>query len=265
MRSVFWFVIAILVGAFVAVWGVFSLALRCPAPNLQFSHPHGTEENSYNPAQYDNTTRKRNDFPDNPVIYFIETVPQNGQTNADTYNQEPQQWLTKFLCEIKMTDVVIAFFSYCLFISVIFQAIRADSTLRKIERPVVFPAWDDLVTDDEHRIGITFRIRNIGRSPAILKEIVVKFDQNSSLPKRPDYAGAQHVDFDWGLEPQTTKMPGTIFYSTTADRQYAYGYIRYVDIFGKRHKSGFGIRIFPERAGGDRGEAAGGEAYNSYT
>ena len=115
------------------------------------------------------------------------------------------------------------------------------------------------------KVTIKFRFRNVGRSSGVVKEFVLKFVQSGPLPKRPDYKGAHHIEFDWGVEANSLKPDVVIEDSPYVGEQYMFGCVRYEDVFGKSRISRFGNRLFPDRQGERRGERAGGDPYNLYT
>src|SRR5216683_1391784 len=105
--------------------------------------------------------------------------------------QTQTNWWQRFICEMKITDVIIGFFTYCLVVVGVFQAYRTSHTLMELERAYVFPAWTDMDVAENGKVTIHFRVRNVGRSPAVLKGFWIKFVQDGRpLPRRPDYKSA---------------------------------------------------------------------------
>jgi hypothetical protein len=231
-------------------------------------HAKEDQFNRFDPYYAPTTRRKWNAEPQPQLIIINQMRTQIADNNSGDNNstQSSLRWWGKFICEIKATDVVIAFFTYCLVVVGIFQAYRSSHTLMSLERAYVFPAWTDVRVSESGKVRIHFRVRNVGRSPAVLKGFWIKFVQDGhSLPRRPNYRSAIFREFDWGIEPNVVNPDAVVIDSPYSGEQYIFGYIRYDDVFQKSRISRFGNRIFPDRIGERRGERAGGDPYNSYT
>jgi hypothetical protein len=245
----------ILSGILLATTTIYSLTDYCKvARPLSGDHSEQQQLNDLDPQQEPHHAHRK-------IRYII--------TSTAYDNNDPDQsvllWWRNFICQIRITDIIVAFFTYCLVIVGIFQALLTTHTLMRLERAYILAAWTDIELSDNGKITIKFRFRNVGRSSGVVKEFVVKFVQSGPLPKRPDYSGAHRIEFDWGVEANSLKPDVVIEDSPYVGEQYMFGYVRYEDIFGKSRISRFGNRLFPDRQGERRAERAGGDPYNLYT
>jgi len=249
------FLLSIITGVLVAAIIIYSLVDYCKAGKpLPIDH---SEQQQFH--EFDNQEGPH--YVHRKVRYVATTTAYD---NKDQ-NQSTLWWWQNFICEIKITDIIIAFFTYCLVAVGILQAFLTSHTLMSLERAYILAAWTDMEVSDNGKVTIKFRFRNVGRSSGVVKEFVVKFVQSGPLPKRPDYKSAHRIEFDWGVEANSLKPDVVIEDSPYVGGQYMFGYVRYEDVFRKSRISRFGNRLFPDRQGDRRGERAGGDPYNLYT
>lgn len=137
----------------------------------------------------------------------------------------------------------------------------------RLERAYLLAALTDVIQSaDSGKITVKYRVRNVGRSPAILKGFYIKFSNDARLPRRPNYKGARFIEFDYGIEPGSLKPDIAESESLFSGEQYVFGYIVYDDLlFKRKRRSRFGNRIFPDREPDRQHERAGGDPYNDYT
>jgi hypothetical protein len=143
----------------------------------------------------------------------------------------------------------------------------ADSTERsftELERAYVFPSHSRIEGSEAIELFVEFRMRNLGRTPAIIKEFRVCFSKSDTLPLIPDYTDGQSQIFNWAIAGNAEGNT-KIFTSPYAGRQFVYDYIRYLDIFGKEQFSRSASEWAP--GGFEEGQTreAGGEPYNTWT
>jgi len=142
----------------------------------------------------------------------------------------------------------------------------AERTLTELERAYVFPSHKQIIGSNTIPLSIQYRMRNIGRTPAIIKEFRVCFYNNETLPAgEPNYSAGELQKFNWaiaGNDSGDTK----IFTSPFTGRQLFCAEIRFLDIFGIGQYSRAASEWQPEGFG-DEGETreAGGEPYNSWS
>jgi hypothetical protein len=135
----------------------------------------------------------------------------------------------------------------------------AERALTELERAYVFPSITDI--HGPEAVSFRIRLRSLGRTPAIIKEVAVKFNGNAPLIGKPDMEMSGLVvaiqDFDWAInDTEWTEF----FHSPCAGEQHFFGFVRYFDIFNKEHLSWFGIYL--DAAG--KTYRAGGQEYNSW-
>jgi hypothetical protein len=107
---------------------------------------------------------------------------------------------------------------------------------------------------------IVFRFRNIGRTPLRLVESKVQFRLATELVEPPDY-GEHPLNMRGQILPQNeslfrmyrlydpklprARLPDVTYDLVTSSNDVfliLYGYIRYIDVFGERHITGFGYQ-----------------------
>ncbi|HZL58890.1 MAG TPA: hypothetical protein VFC38_04255 [Stellaceae bacterium] len=173
------------------------------------------------------------------------------------------------------------------------QAKRLEQTIESAEiaqRPYLFigdvkqqivPTNPEQILKWEHNHvpELSFNFRNNGKTPAIFEEVHGQLVLLDKLPDKPDYkmgiiergmsivgAGATsplHLR-KLGMqkkEPDGKAPSETDWQEFEAKRKtfYLIGYVRYTDIFGRIHTTGFGFELSPKV---HRFAAVGGNAYN---
>lgn len=141
----------------------------------------------------------------------------------------------------------------------------AERTLTELERAYIFPSVADVVwVPNESPPTFRFRIKmnSFGRTPAIVKEISVKFNGDNPLVGNPDMSGAIVKSFEWAIA--NTGGITDYFDSPYSGQQYFYGFVRYLDIFGAEHYSRFGVMFDPTRDNRTKTGRVGGDQYNRW-
>jgi hypothetical protein len=160
--------------------------------------------------------------------------------------------------------------------------------IRNIERAFLVPMFDNVVHHNpEAENGVLshcfqWSFKNCGKTPAFLREVVghmVVVDSLEKLPKNPDYRKPVTFIGDplIGGESMTRN-----FYSPMDDKRdfqaieaeyrsrkrvlFAYGMVKYDDMFGKHHETRFGARysISPYSIREDEFVIDGPTSYNRY-
>jgi hypothetical protein len=153
----------------------------------------------------------------------------------------------------------------------------AERSLTEHQRPWIFldvvtVNWRDRLGDDDHRVNdwwISLKWKNVGRSPAMIRQFQFAITDADSLPAEPDYTRCQPdgvapslpegKEFDTRQvgPSQGVKPDGSVI-------QYVFwGRLLYSEMNRKEHASGFALRVgthFPAAVEDSR-EAA----YNYYT
>jgi hypothetical protein len=163
---------------------------------------------------------------------------------------------------------VTAFFTAVLSVSTIFlwrathkTAQIAERSLTELDRPWLFLAGvriqrregphDPIVPNN---FFVSFTWKNVGRSPAIIVDCIVKFAEKSALQPRPDYSNFIELQAEATVgngESFTTNQIGP---GPTSEDTFlvAFGRLRYKELNGKTHSSGFAVEISPHMAAFNR-------------
>jgi hypothetical protein len=167
------------------------------------------------------------------------------QVTAQTNEKGAEQHISPsfpsmFLCDAKITDVALVFFTYCLAVVGFFAIRSAEAALKKTERAYVFggPGRQDAQK-------IYFTIANYGKTAAFVRTVIwdhVDWNKWSATlqPKRPiptydvyfpDEKAFHRMD-DISFPPRT-EPPWDVFF----------GIIIFGDVFGDTHQSIFEHRL----------------------
>lgn len=219
-----------------------------------------------------------------PVNNAITPEQGDRQTDRNQHNSFPHwkdpQW---FIVDI---TAVYTIFSGLTLIAIF----RQNRSIQNTERAVLIPSWDNLVhINPEAQPGtlshcFQWNFQNCGRTPAFIREIhgsLILLDSIENLPRKPDFRYRKTYQGD-PLAPGARMEQ--MFYSPMADARdyrtienefrqngkilFAYGFVRYDDIFGRTHETRFGLRyeawkVFAPQQ--DRFVVDGPSAYNKYS
>jgi hypothetical protein len=183
---------------------------------------------------------------------------------------------------------VIAFtaFGTLLYLSAQIRAIR------NTERAFLIPVWENLITwrasnDDPVTHCFQWKFRNCGKTPAFLREAVGKIlivETIDQLPKNPDYSGfviykgdplianeamarnfISHMDDNRDFQAIEDEYRNG--YGGGPKILFAYGMVRYDDMFRRRHETRFGLRFTISQYSITEDEFVidGPDSYNKYT
>lgn len=138
----------------------------------------------------------------------------------------------------------------------------ADSAVRA-QRPYLNITGLEFAAGDE--VGASYRIENIGNTPAILQKSSVEIRCLPALPISPDYAAQRawqdrivySKDAIAGSRCMLPKAEKTVL-GASGFTTYFYGYLVFLDVFGKTRRTGFCYAFDKDRAF----SRAGGPAYN---
>ena len=161
---------------------------------------------------------------------------------------------------IAYATIVIALFAVILglFIASLAESARraakvASKALIELERPWVFVEGARIIRRDmpgqepiPNNWYISFKVRNVGRSPAIIGECIIKIGPKDKLPQVPNYSGAAPIETQQSLSPKEAFDiraigPGP---GDPAIRV-AYGRLTYIELNGTRHHTGFAVEVSP--------------------
>jgi hypothetical protein len=247
------------VGAIAFGFFVFFYLLPTLQENSCASPQHGVR------VEQENTSAENHgDQPD------ASAVPKN--QNSNTQNNAAQHpsnhyWPTALFCgEMKLTDLVLGFFTYALAVIGWFTLRSNEKNLEATERAYVFLGYDP-PDFDSGQVTFTFVMTNVGRMPGVVKEVGYAFLKRANLPSR-----REDVDWAWEKIPYDGIIPSGERKPIIKDLKSPLGgdhifvaHIRYQDIFTKRmHASRMGMHIYPTNPENQRTARAGGEAWNEW-
>jgi hypothetical protein len=146
------------------------------------------------------------------------------------------KWLPVWLCgEAKLTDIAIAFFTYCLVIVGWFQLRSNEKTVLDLERAYVSGGGPN--------IGQQFivTVDNYGKTPATLIEYAVEFCDVTKIPDYPLYddVGYERIPCRANLKPTATFAIASHLIPAGIQNPVVYGRFWYEDIWKRRHSHGF--------------------------
>ena len=177
-----------------------------------------------------------------PPVNQQQPAPQTDQTQSAEY----RDWRTKFVCEATATDYAIAFFTYCLVIVGIFGMWSAERLTRDSERAHLFP--DMAAGLAGGHVQVTVTPRNCGRSAGIQREVFGDFSLKKPWGILP-FTGGSVIPTDQMVDSGERSIAHAGFSSRLIGPQFFFGYIGYMDLFHRRHKTYFCIRATPHANG----------------
>lgn len=182
--------------------------------------------------------------------------------NADKPAPNPR--LLSTICDAKITDWGLAFFTYCLVI-VGWFAIRSTKENTEVsERAYVFHGYSPLQFRNG-RATFTLNMLNAGKMPGSVTEVGWTFLKGLDLPKTREEKRTwefKSLEYDFVLRPNI-RWDIRTFESLSGDNTFV-SYIKYTDFFTKReHVTYMGMHIYPDRPETEeRAARAGGDTWN---
>jgi hypothetical protein len=235
------FVLLGLIGAYAAVqWAGATCSSDDDSPNQTIKYFAEAYQPSGGTDQQNSTSTDLKTALDQP-----ETGTNKQQTNsaADRVENDQSDWGHDFWCSATVTDYAIAYFTYCLVVVGAFSLWRSEYILRASERAHIFP---DIRNGAVPIPGVQALIvpRNTGRSAGIIREI---YGQYSLTEPRFNvrYIGGDLHRFDTIVEANSLAPVTAGFPSLLIGPQFFFGYVTYMDMFKKRHRSYFCCRVVP--------------------
>ena len=167
--------------------------------------------------------------------------------------------------EAKFTDVLVAFFTYCLVIVGWFGIRSNERTAFDSQRPYIFgtPKIDTSKSMSGGNTFVEIMLQNYGRTPGTIKVIYGEVSATAEPFGEPVYKNGSSRAANGMLAPtqgQPMRAPVTFECPVTADF-YFLGYVEYDDLSGQPHTSRFCAKIFLNQSGI---EAAGSEAFHDW-
>jgi len=193
---------------------------------------------------------------------LAESENAEAQSGTDHANWKPMGWWKKFLCDAKITDVALAFFTYCLIVVGGFQArylyhtVIATRTaaehIPRVERAFihggVHPGGRTLICGGK-KIRVRFSMANYGKTPGFIKSVKVGSGQLAGLSDDPNYSAEVPVsDLFFPLMTMSElRYLDDVEVTIPADGKYViFQRVFYDDVFGKPHSSGSLHRMYVE-------------------
>jgi hypothetical protein len=165
--------------------------------------------------------------------------------------------------EAKLTDVLVAFFTYCLVLLGWFGIRSNERTALDSARPYIFGTPRIDMTKQGTNTFVEIMLQNYGRTPGTVKIIYGEVSPTVEPYGEPIYKNGSARSANGMLAPtlgQPIRAPVTFECPVTTDF-YFFGYIDYEDLFGQAHTSRFCAKVF---LGQIDIEAAGTEAFHDW-
>lgn len=184
------------------------------------------------------------DTPMGPMFVYPRTEasqakPENAANTADNSgNSKPA------LCETKPTDALLVLFTYCLVI-VGWITVKSGAQIAKTtERAYLSPVFDKAFVEGSDDLEVFHRVRNDGRTSAIAFEVYGEIAD--SFPDKVSYPNKTRImRLNRGIAAGAIDPLGSVFANIKGS--VVFGYVKYRDIFGDEHTTGFAARYNKER------------------
>lgn len=170
--------------------------------------------------------------------------------------------IRNLLCEVRVTDIALVYFTYCLVI-VGWSTMRSgERTSRDLERAIIVGGPTANPGHDEGNMILIPQFANYGRSFALLKEIRIGVSDDEPVSSTPDYSRLEIHQHDLVVHPDAKNVrdPHASVTHSIGKPFYCFGYFKYLDIFRREHTSRFCGRMHPDL----RFEVAGHPAWNEW-
>jgi hypothetical protein len=202
-----------------------------------------------------------NDFRNRLIIQKQETEHDRKNTHTDNLSNYLPSWLCG---ETKVTDILLAFLTYCLVIVGWFGIRSSERSTRELERAYIFGTPQ--IDTSQKKAGTTFieiLLENYGRTMGTVEIIYGEVSQAVEPHGRPVYKHGSARAANGALAPTLgtpVRAPVTFECPTNKDF-YFFGFITYSDLFRRTHISRFCAKIFVSGTGI---EAAGTDAFHDW-
>jgi hypothetical protein len=209
----------------------------------------------------------------NQIPIFAEWISATEHQQASGQNEQPAThnyrfWSGEWFCgDLKITDLALVFFTYCLVVVGWYTMRSNERTLHDMERAHLFislVAGSLQVTLDQ-KLNVHVVLMNLGRSIGFGTELYIEFSVLEPAGRKARYikANGTTLSLDVGVQPNNEPGPGSaiLVQSEIIVDQFMFGYIRYIDTFRKPHTNRFCMRIAPA---GVSGQPAGSPAYGAW-
>jgi hypothetical protein len=169
-----------------------------------------------------------------------------------------------WLCEeTKFTDLLLAYFTYCLVIVGWFGIRSNELTIQNLERAFLAvgptkirldwvrqPGKTVYVQGEPLETAVGLYIHNTGRTGATIKKVYGEFSKEAPSGDVPRYKDGTSFETDLSIAATTERDLSPIeFRDPSTDKQFFWGYIEYIDIFKNTRTARYCAAIFPSATG----------------
>jgi hypothetical protein len=226
-------------------------------------------------GNYPTQSSSENDQGGGPLRHLIDDSTWRAITEADqknaanhpaqTSNTKPNPRLITVICDAKISDLALAYFTYCLVIVGWFGIRSSAENTKAIERAYLF-LGNGPMHFRNRRINFQLAVTNTGRCPGIMKEIKYAFLQREALPVTPnevDWAW-EIMEYDW-VTPTGTRRDKLRRVQGPIGDCFFVACLTYQDVFTKhRHTSRMSMKIRPDAGENEQVVRAGGDPWNAW-
>jgi hypothetical protein len=269
MKPIYWLIVFI-VGGMVFAGGLgLWLSNICSISGQTSSYRASEQSNEHPTQQKDATGNGLNRGQDigtslKDIANSLSAINRRQQErDTSEINQHPQSETT--LCNIRIADLALIYFTYCLVVVGFFTMRSAETSAQQIERAFLFGGGGPVQVIGTHVHGIMHCL-NSGRSNAILKEYYFGWSatEPTGTPTYPPTAIHSGGKEDLICAPDKVVLlaDNPIDISKTS---YCFGFFKYKDIFGIDRESYFACRFVMMPPNTVRSVVVGGDAWNRWT
>ncbi len=207
------FVVFILGGLLITGALVRQIEPTCSA-RVSARKQNGGEQKSQDGRIEQQAARTNEHAPENLAFPFEPKNPIQHTATPETH-AEPARWYQRawwegFFCDLKISDVAIGYFTYCLVVVGAFQAFwmwrtanLAERSMLDLERAHLFGGPMPTVHRWPDKSLVWIVAQNYGRSPGILKEFWIGFASQEPAGDKPTYRqeDGRLLKFDMAIQP----------------------------------------------------------------
>lgn len=185
--------------------------------------------------------------------------------HQNTYADDLKDYLPSWLCgDTKVTDILLAFLTYCLVIVGWFGIRSSERTTHELERAYIFGTPQ--IDQSQKKVGTTFievMLQNYGRTMGTVEIVYGEVSLSTEPHGKPIYKNGSARVANGAIAPtlrEAIRAPVTFECPTDKDF-FFFGFITYSDLSRRPHVSRFCAKIF---ADGNGIEAAGTTAFHDW-
>jgi hypothetical protein len=147
--------------------------------------------------------------------------------------------------EAKASDLALVFFTYCLVIVGWFTLRSGEVHSKRVERAYLFADFRNcFIGDTDESLEFFFGFHNAGKTPALAYEVYGEIAD--TLPPTVSYPDPERLlSINRSIGGDKVERLGSVFANTSGP--VVFGYVKYRDIFGDSHTTGFAAVLNTER------------------